>query len=110
MMHRHSKLSFFSTKKKPVPMGKDEGHMMPAARQTLMYTSWLLSLDRRNHQLVGNEAPGKRSIVVMAVWRQRKDILLMEHFSQIMIFCGNSGQVRGFRDGQGCSDLHWRKG
>lgn len=42
-----SVLSLFSTKKTPTPAADNEGQMMLAAMESLMYTLWLLSVRSR---------------------------------------------------------------
>lgn len=53
-------LSFFSTKKNPALRGEDEGQMIPAARESVIYSS-IASLSGR--WLVGNGAQERRSMV-----------------------------------------------
>ena len=56
-------LSFFSTKKAPVPPGEDEGRMIPAANESFMYWSIasLLGAEREHMHPLGGDVPGNKS-------------------------------------------------
>lgn len=98
-------------KNKPMPVGEEEGHVMPADRESFMYTSiaslygqyWFYS------RQVSSSREEIYGVIVRPMWGQRKAALFAEHFPQIGIFCKNSGQVCRLRDGWECSDLYWMK-
>jgi hypothetical protein len=63
-MHGRRDLSFLETKKNPAPTGEEEGLMMPAERDSLMYFSMasLSGRDKLYRRLLGKGAPGRRSM------------------------------------------------
>lgn len=57
-------LSLLSTKKNPAPAGEEDGRMMPAASELLMYSSMALvsGADREKSLPLGGDEPGRRSM------------------------------------------------
>ena len=60
----HSERSFLLTKKNPAPTGDEDGRMIPAARDSPIYSSMdsRSGQERLNRQLLGRGDPGRRSI------------------------------------------------
>lgn len=56
-------MSFLATKKKPAPRGDEDGWIMPAARDSLMYfpMASLSGRERLYNLLEGKDDPGRRS-------------------------------------------------
>lgn len=63
-IHGRSDPSFLPTKKNPAATGEDDGRIIPAASDSLMYFSIATcsGLDMLYNRLEGKGAPGRRSI------------------------------------------------
>lgn len=82
-MHGHSK-TFFHHKEETSTYGEDNDQMMPATRETFVYIS-----------------------IALLSGCNKLYPLIIKNVSQIIIFCGNGGRVRGLRGRRGSSSLDW---
>ena len=87
-------LSFFPTKKNPAPAGNDDGRLIPAAKESLIYLSIALvsGADREKNRLLegGSAREEVNSTVIWTMWRRQRRGPDVKNLLKIQLILRNS--------------------